>query len=557
MNFIYTKKLKKSTILSILFIGTIVGSSCFISNSFIDEFVFPKWVMFGWCTSLILIMFVFRNFRKDVKLNHYDILFGIIIILISLLLLFKASQFYDIKLVLIFCLFCVICRLCSNICDIQKLTLISFLFSAGISSIFAIRQFLENKDITGCYDNLVGFDITLVFGIMSILYLIKSYKIKRKYQSILFIVMLIFFILIVMTKSRLAILAIIIGYCSLFSNKRLTILISCLSIICIISFIDSKKNESTYGRGFILKTSMTLLDSPSKILMGYGEDGFKSNYMPRQAELLKAETVAVKQRASNIIHPLNEFVLMTIKYGILMPVLSLTLLGLIIFGKSNSSYSKSIALVLLTYSLFSYPLKYPISWISLAVALTISSENKTSTHKTRLILYGTHSIVLFTVGCLLFLMISNSAYLNHNWKIAHTQALLGKKQQSLTNYHKLSQRMNTDEFIFNHASYFHNLGKNTEANSILSNINLVDYETMMLSGKIKESLGLYKDALNDFCLAYDMCPNRFFPLFEIYKIYEKTNNINGQRKYSELIRNKPIKVQSPQIDYIIDYVSRF
>jgi len=554
MRFLYSIiRLRELSVIPILLIGTIVSSSCFISNIFIEDFIFPKWVMFGLGTSLILILLVLSNFRKETLFNYYDILLGGIFILILLLLLFNASQFSDVENYSVFCCFCIICCLCSNLIDIQKLASISFICSAGISSIFAIYQFLEGQDLTGCYDNLVGFDIALILGILSIIYLLKFHVFKRKHQLILYFTILIFSILVVMTKSRLAIMTIMIGCTSFFPKKRWTIIISSLSILCLISYYDSKKYESTYGRSFILKTSLTLLDSPSRILIGYGEDGFKSKYMTRQSELLKSETDAVKQRASNIIHPLNEFVLMTIKYGILIPILLLTILGFVLFNKGTSLYTKAIILVFITYAFFSYPLKYPISWIVIAVALT--SKMKTIRNKKQLKFTIIHSFVLLTTGVMLLVFISNSVCLNRDWKIAHTQALLGKKQQALSNYYKLSKRLKTDEFIFNYASYFHNLGKNAEASSLLSNINLVDYETTMLSGKINTSLGLHEDAIKDFCLAYEMCPNRFSPLFEIYKIYEKTNNKNGQKIYSELILNKQIKVPSPQIDYILDYVS--
>lgn len=541
--------------ISLLLICIIIGSSCSHVNVFMNEFIFSKWMILCLGSALILILFAIRDFKIKFSLNHYNLIIGAILICLFIYLLFKASQFVDVAILCIFCCFFITCILCSEYFDIQKAASLSFICSAGISTVVAIRQFFEGKELTGCYDNLVGFDITLILGVLSIVYILKECIPYNRYRLILYLLIALFSILVMMTKSRLAILSLMAGSIACFTNKKKNyfILIPVMILLSLFSYFDSNKSESTYGRGFILKTSASLLDSPNRILAGYGENGFRLNYMTRQSECLKIETDTSRQRASNINHPLNEFLLISIKYGVLASILILLLLGWILFNNETTPYARAIILVITIYSFFSYPLRYPVSWISLAVSFTSFLKAKKHSRTTKLAFR--HSYVLLPIGIIIFVWAFNSINTNRDWKLAHTQAILGKKQESLINYDNLSKRMKSDDFIYNYSSYLHNLGQHTRAHALLSNIELVDYETTILSGKIKASMGQYDDALEDLQLAADMCPNRFLPLFEIYKIYEKTENKEGMRIYSNLIKNKQIKIPSRQIEHILRYVS--
>lgn len=542
-----------NAVLCFIFVCTIVGSSCYISDSFMESSIVPKWITFYIGTGLIFILVSLSQFRKGIYFNYYDLMAGGIAIGILIFLLFKATQLQDALNWSVFCCFCIACKLCSSHIDVQKIASISFISSAVISSFFSVKQILEYDDITGCYDNLVGLNITLLLGILSILYLLRSCVFKKSYRIILCLVMLLFIILALMTKSRLVFLALAVGGVTFFPKAKKTIIVLALSFLCLITYFDSKKQESSYGRGFIIKTSMSLLDSPNKLLTGYGESGFKLNYMTRQSERLEMESDASKQRASNIVHPLNEFILMSVKYGIPFTALILLLLSFPLIGKTTTSFSKAVILVLITYALFSYPLKYPISLIAICVA--VGSNARTAEYNRQYKFTTCNSIVLLLIGIVLIAYASNTIWKQMIWKEAYTYAVMGRKQQALYKYNNIQKYMSTDDFIYNYSSYLHNLGKNVEAKSLLSEMDMVDYESKMLSGKINESMQLYEDALEDFNIAYGMCPNRFSPLFEIYKIYEKTNNEDGQRKYSELIRNKKIKIPSSQVSNIIEYVT--
>lgn len=545
-------KFRISVIASILLIFIIVGSSCSLSNIYVENYTFPKWVVFYIGTALLLIYSAIRYYKIEIYIGCIDLLMGCISLVLIVFVISKASQFNDLMVGSVFILFCVACKFNSKFLNILNIASISFICSAIISSVFSIIQLAEGKDITGCYDNLVGLNITLLLGIISIFNLLRSRTHKKCLGIILLSLILVFITLVLMTKSRLAIMAIIIGSINFFNEKKKYLIISMLIIISMISLFDVKKQESTYGRGFILKTSLTLLCPSKNLFMGYGESGYKQNYMMRQYEDLKIESETMRDRASNIVHPLNEFVLMSVKYGILFTILIFIILTYFIFNKTINPFAKSILLIVTTFMCFSYPLRYPISWIAIGIAC-VSVINMV-VHRRRFKFGIYNSIVLLSTGVILIICVSNKVLIHKNWKETYVQSVLGQKQKALYNYRLLSEKINTDEFIYNYSSYLYQLGKGWESKSILSNIDRVDYETKMLSGKINASLQLYKEALCDFEIAHGMCPNRFTPLYEIYKIYEKTNNTYGKEKYAKIIKNKKIKIPSPQIQSMIDYV---
>ena len=549
----YMKFKYEHLIIAIPLIITIVCSSCFISKDYIEGFTYPKWIMFTYGTSIMLILTSIIIYRKDVPATTSDLLIGVILSTLITILIPKSSYYNDVTNLCLLICFCTICRLISLHTDILKVTAMSFILGAGISTAYALLQLFKDGEITGCYDNIVGLDITLILGIFSIIFLLKNNKFNLKGKILFILIILIFLILILISKSRLAVLTSIVVSFIFFPKIKKLIIIPILASMFIYSYCITGKYESSCGRAFILKTSISLLNSPEKILNGYGENGFSANYMLRQSELLKNESEISKQRAANIAHPLNEFVLSTIKYGIVFTVIVLTSLGIILFSKDTPKFGKAIILTIMLFSFFSYPMKYPISWIALGVGISSYALDKKNIRKIRLNMAG--ASILIVIATLLTAFHLNSMLLQREWKSTYTQAMLGKKQQALTNYLNLSKRLKSNEFRYNHASYLHNLGLNFQAKAIMSNIDYIDYETEMLIGRINVGLEKYNDALKNFILASEMCPNRFLPLFEIYKIYETTNNKEKMEMYRELIKNKNVKIPSPQIDYIKKYVS--
>ncbi len=86
--------------------------------------------------------------------------------------------------------------------------------------------------------------------------------------------------------------------------------------------ISVVKTDSTNGRRFILERSWELVQA--RPFAGYGPGGFLREYMPRQADYFKAHADSGHAwLASEVYHPLNEFVWVWIEFGLPGVLLSL------------------------------------------------------------------------------------------------------------------------------------------------------------------------------------------------------------------------------------------
>lgn len=129
--------------------------------------------------------------------------------------------------------------------------------------------------------------------------------------------------------------------------------------------ISVVKTDSTNGRRFILERSWELVQA--RPFAGYGPGGFLREYMPRQADYFKAHADSGHAwLASEVYHPLNEFVWVWIEFGLPGVLLSLGALAWLLSGlfRRRDIFSRMLAVSLcacVVFALFSYPLKYPLA----------------------------------------------------------------------------------------------------------------------------------------------------------------------------------------------------
>jgi hypothetical protein len=58
------------------------------------------------------------------------------------------------------------------------------------------------------------------------------------------------------------------------------------------------------------------------------------------------------------------------------------------------------------------------------------------------------------------------------------------------------------------------------------------------------------DAEKAYITAHHMCPVRFIPLYNLFKIYKQIGDIKSLRRIGNQILSKEIKVYSPEIEII-------
>ena len=264
------------------------------------------------CIALILgIMFIFSKAPIFViEYSHLIFVVGIIIMCISDRHNWGFYQLYWI------CCALLLISLCQ-----RKINTLNFLYVLSLlcmyELILCVLQILKllsanNGMITGSFDNPAG--LCSFFTLCTPL-LVVSFN--RTRNNIILLLLLLILSTIIYAKARFAILTVSL-LCLMYSinnKKKVYFLVTLLCFVAlVILFIN--KSSSTIGRSFVLYITMQLLGN-SILFFGKGQHFFTQKYMTQQAEYFEVHPDSIyAYLADNISHPLNEYFILYLSFGI-------------------------------------------------------------------------------------------------------------------------------------------------------------------------------------------------------------------------------------------------
>lgn len=432
---------------------------------------------------------------------------------------------------------------------------VGLIFAGIISVIYILFLFI----IKGCFDvparEITPLTLTMTLSMLSIVCLSRIGSIKwiKQFSYIYIVINILIFYCIL---ARTALFASVVVLLYSLSNYRIRMVMSLvvIGLIVLISKSNLKKVESTMGRQYIIQTSMSLLEQPNDYVVGIGGGAFKKEYMKAQASSLELLPFEYKFRAGNIRHPLNEFILWMIEYGLFMIGIIVFLIFLAI--TSNNIFCKLSMLIIVVFMCFSYPMKYPITWLVFSFAVSerkFFKQDNDSILKSKCMFEGFFLFIVFIITSSLSIKEIIGC---HNWSKAISYTQVGKFEDASRCYEKASLFLSSPQFLYNMA-YFENLSGNYQKALYLIDKNgIYDYEVAMLKSNVYINMRDFPSAITELNMAQRMCPNRFVPLFEKYKIYEELQDSISLGKLRFDIVNKSVKIPSRQVDMIKEYVKK-
>lgn len=513
-------------ILIFLFIIVLVSGTA-SSSAFFDTTVLPKQLSAYSLTGVAaLIYFICRSFSRD----PLNISLNMPVLLFLLYLGVTLCRHGDIIGILNLLLSVVVYILCKEVADEEMLEQIFFMgviLCACHAIIVSLWQICKGYNVNGGYDTVSGFSLILA---LLFVYVMNYFR-KNEYRIIQLVFLGIGAVLVFMLSSmRTAIIAVCCSFIFVVRLK-LRIYVAIIGIMAIV-ILSISKIDSTYGRYNIYKTSLSMLDNPKDILFGRGSTGFRSSYMLYQAERLKGESKITRRLADNIKHPLNDFLLFAVNYGILLLLIGIILFITFICKNGQDFLAISLFITIVVYAFFTYPFHYPLTYIMCAFAFA-RSHNKISIASIR---YRKYVAILFSlsgmiIGTMLMVMSIKLFTWNRDWKKAYINGMYGIISSSLTEYNRLAESMVvTNEFYYNWAYMLMLANKTESAVNVISKCEIVDYDTQMLKGDLSVSIDELNNALRYYREASEMCPNKLMPLYAQFRIYDKIGN--GVEKYS-------------------------
>ena len=307
-----------------------------------------------------------------------------------------------------------------------------------------------------------------------------------------------------------------------------------LSIFCM-------KTDSSRGRWFILQNTMELV--AEKPLMGYGRNGFRHEYMQRQAAYFhKHPDSQYTMLADDIRHPLNEFLYVATNWGVFSALLLALILLVPLFNPQQKSSLRHALGAVLLFSFFCYPLRYPLPWAVIVANWFYLLKAPCIPHWGRI------------VTCLLLLFpYSYGDYYLRRWGQVSDLSKYGHPKAMMDYYKDLYPVFRHDaDFLYDYAIESFYASRFSQAYNIAYECSkrMSSYDLSLLQGDICQEIDKPHEAMNHYREASWMCPVRFAPLEGMCEVYISMGDSCHADSIRKIILEKPLKVHSIEVEDI-------
>lgn len=475
-----------------MWVFLVISALFTITNFFVDEIILPKWIatysvlIIGGILSLPFWGSVYsKNMKWDTLYKKICFWTNCLVIIESLLAL--AQKYLIVQTdTIFFGSFDSITGLISALCFCLPMGFIFFRsLATSQKTLFLVGKAVCCLTII-IYESRIG----IICISITLLYYIFGYWRKKKYWFGIFIVIIIF--------------------------------------VCTVFF----KTSSSQGRWFIIQRSLDMVKEHP--IVGWGNNGFKKHYMDFQADYFsfhpKSEYALL---ANNIHHPINEYVLIMVNYGILVLILVLIIIFLTFFHsvkkeKPSSLEGRYILGIVSIYALFSYPFAYPFTYIIMILALIlIYSDLILLLMNKTYFLYFCFVTMVMALFCIKPLTAQATKQIL--WKRVSILAseTMTKDSNVISYYEKLYPLFLDDyNFLYDYACVAYNNELYPKALMLAKKAKryIADYDIEILIADIYQAMNEYDKALIIYWWVHNMCPSRIAPYYESYKISRFQND---------------------------------
>ena len=317
------------------------------------------------------------------------------------------------------------------------------------------------------------------------------------------------------------------------------------------------KASSANGRLFVWSICWDMIKE--RPLFGYGIGGIEKHYMDAQAAYFSVHPDSLYvMLADNVTHPFNEYIKLTVNYGLVGLAMAFIVLALTVKRLFKSRENIKVIGLAVTASVFvmcqfSYPFHYAAVWFISAIAIIpafFSESEGNEVWETPKNLRITLPI-LFSV---LLAVVLRMMYLDLKWAEMSKRSLAGHTERMLPYYEKMKPQMKHNPlFLYNYAAELNYIGRYVESLAVTEECRngWNDYDVQMLladnlenTGQIDLAIGAYQHALN-------MIPCRFEPLESMMTLSLNNRDTLSAMRLAQTIISKPIKVNSIRVQEII------
>lgn len=506
---------------------------------FMNDFTFREHLFCLFALILgTLLAFSKQRFLK-IDFSHLTVLFGIIFMCISDCKNWGWYQIYWIS-----CAILIIClsQLKINLSNLLFIVSLLFVYEL-VLCVSQITKLLKSYDgmVTGSFDNPAGL---CSFLTISIPLFFVGYCRCRRHKVFYFSLLISALIIIIYAKIRFALLALsIMGLFYVIRHKKIAFISYSVLCFIILGFLFFIKNQSTLGRGFILYNTLQLCGS--NFLLGNGINYFSQKYMTTQAYFFhnnpNSEYVWL---ADNIAHPLNEYLMMYLSFGVVGVLIVVFFLYQLWKSWNQEKLVWHVMLFCIFFmSAFSYCLHYSNLLFFSIVALSQIHTNRIIVIRYRYL----SRLIILIVSIFVGVQTIQSAVFEYKWRDTSYKKANNSNLSLYREYEKLEKKWNGNPlFYYDYAyvlsnNYYHE--KSISKLMIYNKFN-VSYNSKLLMAQNYYDIEMYDNALSSYYEAHWMCPNRFIPLQGIMRTYKALKKNHKAIEIAKEIKRKQIKINS-------------
>lgn len=320
------------------------------------------------------------------------------------------------------------------------------------------------------------------------------------------------------------------------------------------------KAESAMGRVYIWKTSLPIINE--HFLLGTGQGGFQVYYMKKQAAYLQKDTMSRFTRiAGETDNPFNEFIKITVEYGIVGLILFMILLYHVFHKNPNRAFCtiplKGVLIGILVFAFFSYPFMYVQFQLLFILCLAGISHNYTeNVMKLKVLRHTTWIIVL---SLIVAFPILRYYYYALRWECCVNQKTLSGDEK-MEEMAVLYPALKANAAFLTYYAYLYSK-REDYVNSVSKwkeSLNYkVSYRQYISLGQDLERMGEYDEAEAYWEMASYMIPSRFTPIYLQIKMAMRLKRYEKAHRLITLFMMKDKKVDSPQLERMNENVMKW
>jgi hypothetical protein len=395
--------------------------------------------------------------------------------------------------------------------------------------------------LTGTFQNPGPYSAILSMG------LVMSCQAKKPYW-----IPLIFAILLPATWSRAALLSaavcLAIIYWEQWKRWRWWVAVGALCIAAVFYFL---KQGSADGRSIIYLVSLlNIYHSP---IWGSGIGSFFHQYAEGLALLCQQHPTFNVESTDVLMSAFNELLYIGVEQGFVGLAFVIVLIILLFFQLKEKGKALGIGLLcLLIFSMFSYPLEqlpYQILFVVIAAYGATSIENtETVTTTNRLSQKYIFPIAAFC-GVILLSCFAHHHIMKRAKAESEYRIMAGITHPGfIDDYYDLFPLLRGNQyFLFEYAKALSEDGRFTDSNAILRIGTLISNDPMfyVIQGNNYLHMNLYEKAEQTYQKAFNIMPNRLYPLYRLMLLYDEKGDITKEKDMAQRVISFKEKVVSP------------